>query len=149
MKNVPPFMARTCARLGARLRAARGAMAAACHDRDGLREELWDEQDLLHASKEEERRLRAKVEQRGAEVRAAQERGRVLQEELVDARNEVEELRAAREKQRTREKVLLWQLGATTAEVEELRAEVARLKAEAAGVGGLPSGQHPGPNGGR
>ena len=54
----------------------------------------------------------------------------------MGARCEVEELRAMTENQRSREEILLWRVGASRAEAEELRAEVAHLKAEASGIGG-------------
>ena len=61
-------------------------------------------------------------------MRAALDPRAGLQEELVGARREMEELRSWTENQRSREEILLRQVGAARAEAEELRAEVARLE---------------------
>ena len=61
-------------------------------------------------------------------MRAALDQRAGLQEELEGARREIEELRSWTENQRSREEILLWQVGASRAEAEELRAEVARLE---------------------
>ena len=91
--NVQTTLARTCALQEARLRVARGELDAARHERQRLNDTLRAQ---MCAHQQQERRLQAALEARGAELQAALDQGRLLQEELVGARREVEELRATR-----------------------------------------------------
>ena len=132
--------------LGAHLHTSRGAAScnpgdldAGRHDVQRLKDEVWARGARLSASQREEHRLQAVVGERDGELREARRRERILQEELLEARREVEHLRATRDKQRSREDILQWQLGAARAEAQELRDEVARLEGEASG---LPGGRH-------
>ena len=93
MVNVQTTLARTCALQEARLWVARGELDAARHERQRLKDTLRAQ---MCAHQQQERRLQAALEARGAELRAALDQGRLLQEELVGARREVEELRATR-----------------------------------------------------
>ena len=107
------------------LRATRGELHAARQEGQRLNDAVLAQ---MRAFQQEERRLQDAVEARGAELGAALHQRAGLQEELVGARREMEELRSWTENQRSREEILLWQVGASRAEAEELRAEVARLE---------------------
>ena len=146
--NVQAALARTCELLEVRLRATRGDLDAARHERQWLRDEVRARDGQLCAFQQEQRRLQGVVEALGVELRAAREQQSDLQQKLVEARSEVERVRDTRERQRSKEEILLWQLGAARAEAQELREEVARLEAEAAGFGGLRGGRHSAPSAG-
>ena len=107
------------------LRATKGELHAARQEGQRLNDAVLAQ---MRAFQQEEHRLRDAVEARGAELQAALDQRAGLQEELEGARREIEELRSWTENQRSREEILLWQVGASRAEAEELRAEVARLE---------------------
>ena len=138
--DVQPALIRNWALVEGRLRETRGRLDTARHEGQRLRDEV-------EAGGARERRLEETVEEARQQVGA-------LQQELGAARHEVEELRGRWEHQVSRERVVLWQLGAAMAEVHELREEAERLREEAdrlreeARTGGACRWPHPRSGGG-
>ena len=141
LADVQPALGRSSRHLEERLRAARGHLDAALQEGQRLREDV-------RAAGREIVRLRGTVALGEVNVQLAQRQVGDLQGELAGARREVEVLTARLMHQQQREETVCWHLGAARVEADGLRAEVARLEAEAAGRGGpgssrAASGQWP------
>lgn len=146
LADVQPALGRSSRHLEERLRAARGHLDAALQEGQRLREDV-------RAAGREIVRLRGTVALGEVNVKLAQRRvgdleGELagaraevgdLQGEVAGARREVEVLTARLTRHQQRDETVRRQLRAARVEADGLRAEVARLEAEAAGRGGAGS----------